>query len=167
MKLPNEAGHFIQIPPLIPIIDGRGHWMTTRVGTYYSKMLGESVNVPMGSINDLASIPPIARPLFPVNGRSRLAAIWHDYGYETGGELPQGKLSRAEVDALFYEMLITTGNDILQGYEGWQLDVLEGCRMYRKMASDKPSLNPRIARMFHAAVNIFGGSRFNNAGSGK
>ena len=163
MKLPKKAGYFIQIPDLSPIIDGRGHWMSTTAGAYYSEVLGGVVEIPMGSINDLSSIPPLVQPIFPVNGRSRLAAVWHDYGYETGGKYPHGLLDKKQVDLLFYEMLITSGNDVLRGYRPWQLDVLEGCRMYRKMATDKPSMNPRIAQLFYKAVDIFGGSRFNTA----
>jgi len=54
-------------------------------------------------ITDLASIPSMLRGLMDVNGRSRFAAIAHDWTYNTQ------VLSREECDELLRSALITYG----------------------------------------------------------
>lgn len=59
--------------------------------------------VPRGFVTDLASIPRIARGVFDQNGRSRRAAVLHDYTYAVP------LMTRAEADALFRRALATLG----------------------------------------------------------
>lgn len=74
------------------------------------------VDVPRGFITDLASIPQALRNVFNVNGRSRKAAVLHDYLYCTRG---LGRLSRAECDALFLDALSDCSVDALQRRLMW------------------------------------------------
>jgi hypothetical protein len=61
--------------------------------------------VPRGFITDLASIPWALRRLkaFSPNGRSRKAAVLHDYLYATNW------LPRKECDEVFYQALLAEG----------------------------------------------------------
>lgn len=45
------------------------------------------VEIPAGTRTDFASIPRLARPLIPVNGAHRLAAVLHDYLYSCAGKV--------------------------------------------------------------------------------
>lgn len=45
------------------------------------------IEIPAGTRTDFASIPRMARPLIPVNGAHRLAAILHDYLYYCAGSV--------------------------------------------------------------------------------
>lgn len=53
-----------------------------------SKRLGETITVPSGTPTNFANIPLLARPLIPVNGRTRHAAALHDYLYSVSGKIP-------------------------------------------------------------------------------
>lgn len=64
---------------------------------------GRDLVVPRGFITDLASVPRPLRGLLDVNGRSRKAAVLHDYGYCLQWA------SREEIDALFRRALIAEG----------------------------------------------------------
>ena len=79
------------------------------------------LTIPRGFITDLGSQPWLvqALPGFGVNGNSRDAAVPHDFGYSsagdlavldvTTGEIVRLKLTRREVDQLFYDGLIASG----------------------------------------------------------
>ena len=59
-----------------------------------------------GFITDLASIPRILTPLFPVNSDILIPAIWHDYGYSAQDEWNEHNTSpRKSVDDFFYRHL--------------------------------------------------------------
>ena len=64
---------------------------------------GVVVTTPRGFITDLASIPRSLRGVLSVTGRSRKAAVTHDWGYCSQG------MSRAETDELFRRCLISEG----------------------------------------------------------
>src|SRR5688572_15781351 len=61
------------------------------------------IEVPVGFLTDLASIPAPMRGVLNTNGRSRKPAVVHDYLYQSG------KLDRKAADDLFLEMLIAEG----------------------------------------------------------
>jgi Protein of unknown function (DUF1353) len=61
------------------------------------------IEVPRGFITDLASIPRGLRAVLNVNGRSRKAAVLHDYLY------CEHKLNRSKCDALFLSALVAEG----------------------------------------------------------
>ncbi len=71
------------------------------------------LEVPAGFKTDLASIPPPFRNILNVNGRSRRAAVLHDYLYKTK-EKP-----RAKCDLLFRQGLIAEGMSRLGAYTYW------------------------------------------------
>lgn len=57
-------------------------------------------------VTDLASIPPIARPLLPPDGPWAKAAVLHDAGYATRG---WARMSRKDVDDLLNEAMKALG----------------------------------------------------------
>lgn len=58
-------------------------------------------------ITDLASIPQIAKSVFDVNGKHRIAAIFHDFAYCRPSEF--GITERKQADDLFLRLLLLTG----------------------------------------------------------
>lgn len=83
-----------------------GEWVVLSDLIYQAEPGGPMLTVPRGFITDLASIPRSLRAVFDVNGRSRAAAVLHDYLYCTQ---PAAGLSRARCDELFREALATCG----------------------------------------------------------
>lgn len=66
----------------------------------------KGVTVPAGFITDFASVPWFADGLFPSFGPYVPAAIPHDYLYDRGGKLPDGKtFTRAQADKLFLDVM--------------------------------------------------------------
>lgn len=61
--------------------------------------------IPRGFITDFASIPKPAQWLYSVNGKTRKAAVLHDYLY------CEQRLTRELADAIFMEAMIATGVD--------------------------------------------------------
>ena len=111
---------------------------------------GYLLRVPVGTITDFASIPPVFRAIFNNSGCSVLPAVVHDYLYsyveqeitaymaDVDMTRPAGhrvrneiavrvKVSRKRADQLFYKMLIVEG------------------------------MRRRKARMMYRAVRLFGG----------
>ena len=64
---------------------------------------GRIIEVPAGFVCDLASIPAIARPLFPVNGEWTEAAVVHDWLYDSQIG------TRKEADRIFLEAMTELG----------------------------------------------------------
>lgn len=110
------------IPPELGIImDGQ---FVVVLRLLYLDNVGRVFVVPRGYITDFASIPRTLRgmPGFDINGRSRPAAVLHDYLYSMQGKVPimysksfgdpavvgqtqDLTFSRKECDDLFYEAL--------------------------------------------------------------
>lgn len=68
--------------------------------------------VPRGFVTDLASIPAPFRPFFKRNGKSRKAAILHDWCYAVALPSPVNRervMTREEADALFRDALAVCG----------------------------------------------------------
>lgn len=76
---------------------------------YLSNAASILVRVPVGFRTDLASIPPFLRPFFNRNGKSKKAAVVHDFLYSLDVDAINRGLSRETCDALFYEALIECG----------------------------------------------------------
>lgn len=64
---------------------------------------GQRIEVPVGFVTDLASIPAALRGVLSVTGRSRKPAVLHDYAYCAQ------VLSRADCDELLRRALIAEG----------------------------------------------------------
>lgn len=73
----------------------------------------ERIVVPAGSATDLASIPRPLRGILNQNGRSRRAAVLHDYLYR------QGIVPRAGADAVFRRALGADGMSWLGRLTYW------------------------------------------------
>lgn len=87
---------------LVVMPDSGSDWRLVKPLMYVTNE-GEAITVPAGFICDLASIPPIARPLFPVNGDWTEAAVIHDWLYD-------GKIgSRERADEIFLEAMEDLG----------------------------------------------------------
>lgn len=91
---------------------------------------GEIV-VPRGFITDLASIPRALRGVLNVNGRSRKAAVLHDWGY------CKQWASRTEIDALFRRALIAEGMHPALARTYW-LGVRAGGWIYWRKRARRP-----------------------------
>lgn len=75
-----------------------GEWVLLRPLTFRAAD-GRAFTVPRGFVTDLASIPRLVRPVLDRNGRSRRAAVLHDFLYVLQ------PVSRADADELFDEAL--------------------------------------------------------------
>lgn len=70
---------------------------------YNSDLLQSTVIVPAGFRTDFASVPRLPLAFLLAGDTAHEAAVVHDYLYS------QGKLSRAECDAVFKEAIIVSG----------------------------------------------------------
>lgn len=75
-----------------------GEWAVLRPLTFRAAD-GRAFTVPRGFVTDLASIPALVRPVLDRNGRSRRAAVLHDFLYCTQ------PVARDDADELFDEAL--------------------------------------------------------------
>lgn len=71
---------------------------------------GPEITVPVGFQTDLASIPRLLRWRFKVTGKSRRAAVLHDYLYHTKWR------TRKECDQVFKSALRVCGMSV---YDAW------------------------------------------------
>jgi hypothetical protein len=74
---------------------------------------GMPLTVPTGFVTDLASVPRMLRGMLDVAGRSRRAAVLHDWLYTTQ------TLSRAHCDAIFRNALTAEGVSIAGRWIYW------------------------------------------------
>lgn len=79
-----------------------GEWVVLDEQVYVTAA-GIRYVVPKGFITDLASIPRLLRSVYDINGKSRQAAVLHDFCY------CQQAVTRAEADSLFLEALESLG----------------------------------------------------------
>lgn len=104
-------GSFIK-KPLLHIGDNSEEWVTEGVTYYLSDKAGE-VRVPSGFKTDLASIPDfVPRFIADPAGKSRLAAIVHDYLCRQA----QNRKDRVLADHVFLEAMKDTG---VPGWRRW------------------------------------------------
>jgi len=59
------------------------------------------IDVPKGFVTDLASIPRLLTPLFPIHGLQTRAAVVHDYLYSEQGDIDCGPFTREQCDEIF------------------------------------------------------------------
>ena len=59
------------------------------------------IDIPKGFITDLASIPRVLTPFFPVHGLHTRAAVMHDWLYANKGDVASGPYTRKQADELF------------------------------------------------------------------
>lgn len=81
--------------------------------------------VPAGFVTDLASIPRILRPIFPVNDEHRPAAALHDYLYASG-EVPRNYADRLflvamrDIGVTGWKRLLLWGGVRIGGWVPWR-----------------------------------------------
>lgn len=85
------------------------HWELDVPLIYRSERFNRVIIAPKGFQMDLASIPRLLRPLFPVHGRHTRAAVIHDWLYAANGRIFSGTFSRADSDYVFLEAMTVLG----------------------------------------------------------
>lgn len=93
MSLKNDE---VKSPSLSPI--RKRHWWVLNESWSY-----QDIHIPKGFTTDLDSVPHIPGIFALYKGRSRVAALIHDYLYA------EGKWSRKEIDRLFLHYMIDDG----------------------------------------------------------
>lgn len=107
----------------------------TRIGSPFSVSgsgpKGHTVMAPRGFITDLASIPRIFRGFISQTGKSRYAAVIHDYLY------CDQATTRADADAIFLEALEASGVGWIQRKAMYAAVRAGGWIYWNKRAQDK------------------------------
>lgn len=85
----------------------RGEWLV--LAPYVRQWHGRPIAVPAGFVTDGPSVPPRLRSFLPVRGWMWPAAVCHDYAYVSAREGGQLQLTRAEADAMFFDLLKADG----------------------------------------------------------
>lgn len=107
-------------------------WVLLESLIYYtSDKFMRSVAVPKGFITDLASIPRLLRIFFDQNGKSRKAAVIHDWLYCSR------IYPRSEADGIFHEALIYCGVGKFTAWTMW-LGVRAGGWIYYNRRGKQP-----------------------------
>jgi hypothetical protein len=100
------------LDPLLSEAIPPNKWKLTGRFAYRTLVTGKplTITVPVGFVNDLASIPQPLMWLFPVNGRHRWAAVIHDWLYSKKGILGERQqFTRKECDLIFLEGMKVMG----------------------------------------------------------
>ena len=119
-------------------------WVLERTLVWHDRV--KRIEVPCGFVTDLASIPRGLRGILNVNGRSRKAAVLHDFLY------CENKLTRTECDALFYAALLAEGMNSALARTYW-LGVRAGGWLYfgkRESGLNKDDFCPERCREIFA-----------------
>ena len=91
---------------------GAASWILRQPLKYLPRAHAVKIVAPAGFETDLASIPRVMRPLFPVHGPHTRAAVIHDWLYHDqriGGQW----IKRATADWIFYEAMRGRGTNWL------------------------------------------------------
>lgn len=102
-------------------------WVLNNPLIWFDRINGR-IKVPPGFITDLASIPRALRGVLNVNGRSRKAAVVHDWLYCSR------KLTRKQADDLFYRALRAEGVSTVLARVYWSGVRAGGWVYYNKRA---------------------------------
>lgn len=95
-------------------------WKVTEAFAYESAKYGR-IDVPKGTITDLASVPPCLQAIFPKDGRYLEAAVVHDHMYQ------EAIMTKREADLVLRE-----GMKVL-GVKPWRrFFIYWGCRLFGK-----------------------------------
>ncbi len=93
-------------PLVVAILDGpqeregRTTAVVTQSFTYAHPDSGAEISVPEGYVTDFASIPAVARGVFPPFGRHAKAAVLHDWLYQVGEPHRKAFADRIFLDAM-------------------------------------------------------------------
>lgn len=110
------------------LIDRPGYWLVIAPLVWDD---GRRIIVPAMFETDLASIPRPFRNLFSVNGKSRRAAVLHDWLY--AGQC----LSRADADRLFLDAMAADGVGRAQRWSMYCAVRAAGWRYYKQCALER------------------------------
>ena len=84
---------------------------------FWSHHLQEQITVPAGFVTDMASVPLILQPFLQKDEGLLEAAVFHDFLYSNGCELP---VSRSDADRVFLEAMTEAGmGAIKRGWAYW------------------------------------------------
>lgn len=148
---------FIEIPSYTMLPDGKGEWISRGKLRLYSHRIDEVLEVPKGSVNNLASIPRIARRVFSVNGPHRPAAAWHDYSYEVKGKFNNIKISLDMSNSIFYDAMLSLRSDYWDALDvDTKKDVTASGREHHFVDNDDPLVSKWKAWMMWQGVNLGG-----------
>ncbi len=97
--------------PLVVEFLGNGWWRVAEEFDYYlDDYQTEVIRVPLGFQTNFANTPRILWPLLPPAGEYGKATVVHDYLYNLGGRMPDGKVySRRAADGIFLEAMGVLG----------------------------------------------------------
>lgn len=109
------------------LIDRPGYWLVIAPLVWDD---GRRITVPAMFETDLASIPRPFRRFFDVNGKSRRAAVLHDWLY--AGQC----LSRADADRLFLDAMAADGVGWAKRWSMYAAVRAAGWRYYRRCGSE-------------------------------
>lgn len=126
---------------MCPVPDGTGFVMKSsyRVQFDWDKMTEEDafLTVPVGFHTDLASVPPIVRPLFGTWGRHTAAAVCHDVLYAYGAG------TKEMADDLFEALMIADGVE-----EGDATMMAAAVRVFGRGMFDSPAPDNKVVLSF-------------------
>jgi len=114
----------IRQPNVLPVFDrGEGGYQLAESGWGCDTIHG-FIELPLGFIMDLASVPRLLWWLYPPDGPYRAAALMHDWLYASKGRVEADGagivLTRKECDAVFLDvMLRSPGMSANQAGEMW------------------------------------------------
>lgn len=90
---------------------GNNQWKVKTPCMYWSERHEVLINVPVGFVCDLASVPRIPGVYAAFGGKANIPAVIHDFLYSTRGMLLSGdRLSRQQSDEIFYDAMKLLGD---------------------------------------------------------
>lgn len=150
---------FVNVPSYFPIPDGKGHWISDDSLVFQSALLDLEIEVPPGSVNDLASIPWVLRRCFPINGPSRPAAALHDYLFAVNGLAGEGLyLSRHQCDLVFREAMSTPKRAFLKSLPAQVIVSMQLNHLYGSFLTESPLVDPLTVSLMYTGVRLGGRS---------
>lgn len=158
---------FQKVPSYVMIPNSKGEWISTGELRFYSPSLNSTIIVPEHSVNNLASIPPVFRTMFPVNGVSRPAAAVHDHLYDVQGQILTVEhgliaITRKQADVVFKEALRATRLDYYSALprpvRNAMADLQRDSFFIAAENQDKPLTSSFQAGIMYRAVRLGGGS---------
>lgn len=84
-------------------------WELVEPLDYYCYRYETIIVVPAGFVMDLASIPRLLTPIFPVHGKYTRAAAIHDWLYAQRGFVKNRYFTRKECDIIFEDAMAELG----------------------------------------------------------
>ncbi len=150
-----NRARFCEIPDYTMVPDGKGHWISQGILRFYSKKLDLEIEVPVHSLNNLASIPRLCRGFFAVNGPHRPAAALHDWLYEG-----KSGLTRKQCDIIFLEAMLTLKIDYLAALSKEQVAGLCTNNLKYLFINSEPLVGKYTANIMYRAVRLGGSGAY-------